>query len=255
MAAAALFAQVRGAHLRVAQQLLARAGHGDDARLHDVAAVGDRQRAAGVLLDQQHRHALGVDVAHDLEDLVHHDGREAHGGLVEQQQLGLAHERARHGEHLLLAAGHGAGELVAAFLQAREQHEHALDVGGDAGLVLAHERAHLQVLGDGHAREHAAPLGHHHQALLHQVPGALAADALALVQDVAVGQPQRASDGLHGRRLARAVGADERDQLARAHIEIDALDGLDAAVAHLQAAYLQEDVVLFGHAQCPPVPR
>ena len=46
--------------------------------------------------------------------------------------------------------------------------------GRDVGLdlvVVAHEGAHLQVLGDGHAGEGAAAFGHHHQALLDQIPG------------------------------------------------------------------------------------
>jgi hypothetical protein len=45
------------------------------------------------------------------------------------------------------------------------------DVGGDLLDVVADEGAHLQVLGDRHAREDAAPLGHHHQALLDQSHG------------------------------------------------------------------------------------
>ena len=38
--------------------------------------------------------------------------------------------------------------------------------------------------------------------------------------------------------------------------EVDALDGLDTAVGHLQALDLQQYLVGFlGHSQCPPVPR
>jgi hypothetical protein len=51
-----------------------------------------------------------------------------------------------------------------------------LSMSASISLVVAHEGAHLQVLGDGHAGEGAAPFGHHHQALLDQVPGALALD-------------------------------------------------------------------------------
>jgi hypothetical protein len=107
-------------------------------------------------------------------------------------------------------------------------------------LSLADVGAHLQVLGDGHAGEHAAAFRHHHQALLDQIPGALALDALAQVFDVAIVHRQRAGDGLHGGGLAGAVGADQRDQFAFAHFKVHALDGLDAAVGHLQALDLQQ---------------
>ena len=59
--------------------------------------------------------------SHQGEDLLHDHRREPGRGLVEQQQPGLRHQRAADRAHLLLAARHGAGELAAALLQAREQ--------------------------------------------------------------------------------------------------------------------------------------
>ena len=53
-------------------------------------------------------------------------GREAHRGLVEHEQLGPAHQGAAHGEHLLLAAGEGAGGLLAAFAEDGEELVDAL---------------------------------------------------------------------------------------------------------------------------------
>ena len=122
----------------------------------------------------------------------------------------------------------------------------------DVGLVVADVGAHLQVFGDGHAGEHAAAFGHHGQALLDQVPGTLAPDALAQVFDVAIVDRQDAGDGLHGGGLAGAVGADQRDQFAFAHFEIHALDGLDAAVGHLQAVDFQRESVC--HVNVLPCP-
>ena len=52
--------------------------------------------------------------------------------LVQQQDLGAAHQRTAHGQHLLLATGHGARQLVFALTQAREDGEHLLDVIGNA---------------------------------------------------------------------------------------------------------------------------
>ena len=53
-----------------------------------------------------------VDLGDDAEDLLHDDGREAERGLVEHEEARPRHERAADGEHLLLAAGHGAGGLA-----------------------------------------------------------------------------------------------------------------------------------------------
>ena len=92
-------------------------------------------------------------------DLLHHDRREAHGGLVEHEQLGLGHQRAAHGEHLLLAAGEGAGGLLAAFSEDREEVVGALDVLLDARLVVAEEGAELEVLLDRQPGEDVPSLG------------------------------------------------------------------------------------------------
>src|SRR5215212_5960783 len=128
--------------------------------LEKVGAVDDLQHLGDVLLDDQYRVALGADAAHELEDLRHDDRRQAHRGLVEEDELRPAHQRAGDGAHLLLAARHRAGELVAALLEAREQ---AVDVGEALGEPLARRRdegAHLEVAFDGQAREQAPALGH-----------------------------------------------------------------------------------------------
>ena len=94
-----------------------------------------------------------------VEDQVDQHRGETHRRLVEQQQLRSGHQRPSDGEHLLLAAGHRPGLLGDALPQPREQLEHPLLVLGDVRLVLAQERAEVEVLGDGHAREDPPALG------------------------------------------------------------------------------------------------
>ena len=115
----------------------------------------------------------------DLVDLLDEDRREAQRRLVEQQQLRLGHQRAAHREHLLLAAGHRARLLRLALLQAREQLEDALEVVADLGVVGAGERAELEVLAHGHAREAVAALGRLRDAQLDDLLWPAAADLLA----------------------------------------------------------------------------
>ena len=59
----------------------------------------------------------------------------------EHHQLGAGHESPAHGQHLLLAAGQGAGQLPAALLQAGEQLVDPLDVLVDLRLVLADRKS------------------------------------------------------------------------------------------------------------------
>src|SRR6266550_7752249 len=72
--------------------------------LDDVGAVRDLERAQRVLLDQQDRDAVVVDLLDDVEDTVHHLRCKAKGWLVEEKELRLSQQAAGDGEDLLFAA-------------------------------------------------------------------------------------------------------------------------------------------------------
>ncbi|CAN4008483.1 hypothetical protein BFDFBN_BFDFBN_18075, partial [Dysosmobacter welbionis] len=72
-----VLAEIRLFDLLIGQQLRAGAGHGDVPRLQHIGQVRDLQGHVGVLLDQQYRHALAVDLPDDGEDVLHHQRRQA----------------------------------------------------------------------------------------------------------------------------------------------------------------------------------
>src|SRR5699024_9607550 len=88
----------------------------------------------------------------------------------------------------------------------------------------------------------APPFRHQGDAVLDDARGGGAGDVLALEGDGAAGGLDQPGDGAQRGALARALGADERDALAAPDVEGDALDGLDAAVAHFQVLDAQYDV-------------
>jgi len=70
----------------------------------DVAAIRDPQRQVHVLLDQQHPGPVaGRGVPYRRQQPVHDHRGQAQAHLVQHEQLRPAVERARDGEHLLLA--------------------------------------------------------------------------------------------------------------------------------------------------------
>ena len=110
-------------------------GQHDLAGLEHVAALGDLERVVRVLLDQQDRRALRVDLADRLVDLVDDHRREPSEGSSSSSSFGAGHQRAADREHLLLAAGHRPRLLALALLEAREQLEDAVDVVADRGVA------------------------------------------------------------------------------------------------------------------------
>src|SRR3546814_20904596 len=84
------------AHVVVDQQVGARIGQNDAARLQDVAAVGHLQRLMGVLFDQQYRYAFLADGADNVKNLADDQRSQTQCRLIEQQKLGFG-ERKRVG--------------------------------------------------------------------------------------------------------------------------------------------------------------
>ena len=65
-------------------------------------------------------------------------------------------------------------------------------------------------------------------------------DVRARIGDRAFAGPRIAEDRHHQGRLAGAVGADEGDDLALVHVDVDALEGDDVAVKGLHPAHAEE---------------
>ncbi len=101
-----------------------------------------------------------VDFTDNAEDFPHQHGCQPHGGFVQQHHFPTAHQGAGNCQHLLFTAGKRSTELVAAFLQAGEDAEHALKIPGDLRFVLALPGGKLEVFQHGQVAEDAAPLWH-----------------------------------------------------------------------------------------------
>src|SRR5206468_2995998 len=143
-----------------------------------------------------------------LVEVVDDQRRQALRRLVEQQQLGIAHQRARDRQHLLLAAREIAAVTAGQLAQRGEQIEDAL--GRPAAAALGH----VEVLpaGDVDALEgHAPRLGR--------------------------GEPH---DRAHGSGLADAVAAEEADALAGADLDRDAEQHARQPVRRVDLADLEQ---------------
>jgi hypothetical protein len=200
-----------------------------------------------------------VDLRHRAEELLADAGRQPERRLVDGEELRVEHQRACRGEHLLLAAGHLAGDLLLALREHREELEAALEpplgVGGAAGEVGAREQVlhHRQLL------ERAAALGAVDEPALADLVRLQALDPLAreadlpLEHDVAgrpalhtLLEPDEPRDGAQQRGLPRAVRADDADELALLHGERHAVQDDGLVVADVEVLHLKER-----HAQTP----
>src|SRR4029453_4146341 len=147
--------EIRLANTVTRQELGGAAGGVDTARLEQVRAVDHPEHLLHVLLDDQHGQAAGPDAIDQLEDLFDENRRQPGGRPAQQEQLRLRHQRPADRAHLLFAARHAAGELMASLAHPREQLVDDLELTAELRARGRHEAAHLQIVLDGHAREEA----------------------------------------------------------------------------------------------------
>ena len=123
-----------------------------------ITPLGEPLNHRQVLLDEEDRRPeLLVDLFEILGDRLDDRGLDTLRGFIDQQQVGVADERAGDGEHLLLAAGHCPGVLIGSLFEDREV---VVDLLVARLAVAADRLADQQVLFDGQIREHITTLGH-----------------------------------------------------------------------------------------------
>jgi hypothetical protein len=201
----------------------------------DIAAVGDADGLREILLGHQHGEMIvilelfdGVDGARDQQR------READRGLVHQQDARRQHQRAGERQHLLLAAAHGAGELIAPFGQAGERLEAEIKIGLDLRARLRPEGAQQQIFFYRQFREQPAAFRHQRDAEIDDLLGSHSDQVMLLAvdfrDDAAFVRAHDAHDAFHQRAFAVAIGAEQSHGLAGLDADRHVMDHAHRAI-------------------------
>ncbi len=160
-------------------------------------------------------------------------------GSSTSRDLRRQHHRAAEREHLLLAARHAAGELRAALGEAGKGFEADFEVALELAPRGGTEGAKQEVFLHCQPRKQPPALGHERNAEIDDLFGAAADEivmnAFDFGDDRARARAHDAHDALHQRRLAVAVGAEQRHGLAAADFERDVVDHAHRAVGGMNA--------------------
>ena len=207
----------------------------------------------------------GVDALQQLRRLggVHTGGR-----LIQKQQLHVGGQCPCDLQLSLLTIGQTGGQHLGLVLQmADSQQLHGLfrngllrlpELSGAEGGV---EKVVFDVLGKGgsdvvdhaHLLEQADVLEGTGHARRHKLMGLLSVERYAVEQYRALGGRIHAGEQVEHRGLARAVGADQAQQLALIDPDVEIVDGFQAAEADAQLFCLQyRDSLFFSHGSLPP---
>src|SRR6185437_4025739 len=161
--------------------------------------------------------------------------------LVEQDDLRVAYERARDREHLLLATRQIGTAAAAPLLQARE---HLVDPV-ERPFRRRGETGEDQVLLDVEAAEDPPVLVHELHAGLCNRMALPSRDLDAVEHDRARTRRDDAHQTLERRALARAIAAEQRDDLVAPHAQRDVEQDVRVAVVAVEAADLEQAALAF----------
>src|SRR5687767_6546106 len=208
--------------------------------IDDRDAVAQLVRLFHVVRREQDRAALPLQVAHAVAEVARGLRIEPDGRLVQDHERRIRQQRA--GEREALAhAGRVALDVVVGAVRELHAHERCLDPGTRLTRRHVVQRGEvLEVLARGELPVEAALAGEHRAD-----PGA---DLARLLHDVdaeharlAAGRLEEGREHPHRRRLARAVRAEDPEDLARLDGEVDAGDREKALPAVRLPAQALED--------------
>ena len=196
--------------------------------MHHRDAVGQRQRLDLVVGDVDHGRAeLHVQLLDLDPELGAELGVEVGERLVEQEDIDVAHQRPADRDALALAAGQFRRPALEERLDLQESTAAFSTRRAISSLGTPRDaEPEGQVPLRRHPRIERVGLEHHADAA---VLGLLPGDVLAVDPDLAGIDVEEPGDGVEQRRLAAARGAEEHDELAGIHLEIEILQHLQVA--------------------------
>ncbi len=224
--------QERAEQGRAGAQFVQGAGVDDPAAVHERDPVGQLQ--GGLAVGDEDGGGAASGPGQGGVDLGLGPGVDRGGGVVEDQDLGVGEQGAGERDPLALAAGERqallADDRVVALGEPVDERVGAGEAGGGPYLLVARVRASVGDVGPYGVGEQ--------QALLEDEADAGAQGGQGQVADVVPADPDRARRRVvearqerDGGGLAAARRADERERLARAHVQAEAVEeGVAVAV-------------------------
>src|SRR5712691_2838237 len=204
-------------------------------------AVGDAHHQLHHVFDEHDRDSFRTQIENPLSQLSDLPGVHPGSRLVEQQELRPRSERARQLQPALLAEGQVGRELVLLVAEGRKLEQLRdflahLRLSAEparkeaaARAVLGRILRHPQVLPDAELPEQPDVLERARDAELQALVDRDILQRLLVEPNFTRRQRKQSGDQVHDGALARAIRADQADDLALVHREVEPVDGTHAA--------------------------
>ena len=199
---------------------------------------------AHVLFDQKQCCALFCHLIEDDGQLVHDHRGQPFGGLVQQDQGGVGHQRTTDRQHLLLPPRQRCARCMGSLLQNREEF---VDFGHRPAAFATDRGTQNQVLLHGEVGHNAPPLRYHGDAMLRRHIGPQFGVLLSAKCHMTRGQAGQPQDGVDHGGLADTVASDEGHAFARIHLQVQAVQDVRRTIVGVHVFQTQQGA----HAALP----
>src|SRR5438094_1901589 len=176
------------AYRRIGLQSSRRAVEDDPSMTHDIEPMRDVQRDGEFLFDEKNGDTTSGDRLEQLAYPLDQPRREAFGGLVDHDELRVAHECTADGEQLLLAAGQHVARRVGTLAEQGKQRKDVCD--RPATLLARRFRSKEKIFADRQAGKDLAVLWHISQSLARDVVRRITVDPFPIEPNDADGRNQ-----------------------------------------------------------------
>jgi hypothetical protein len=204
---------------------------------HGQVTVCHSDHQAHVLLDQQQRRALIRDFVENAGQLIDDHRGQPLSRFIQQDQGRVGHERAAHGQHLLLATRECRARRVGTLLQDGKQ---LVDLGYGPWAFAAHSGAQVQVFLDREVGHNASTLRHHHDAVLRGHVSPQFGVVLTTKVDMPFAQAGQSQNGVDHGGFSHTVATDQRHPFARIHLQVQAVQDVRRTVVSMDIFQIQQ---------------
>ena len=202
-------------------EILDRSFQRDDAVAHNRHMRRNLEYLGQAVRDIDEGNALLLQILNRLKQSLHFVEGQGAGRFVQNQNLRIAHQTTQKLNELLLRDGQRA--CLALKVEVKAQLLHA-DIQTLFQLAFILIEAHQDVFQNRHVREEHRLLRHQIDAVCQRCGRLSELNRFSVNEDIALITGVDAHDNLHQRGFAGAVAADQRDNLARVHTQVDSLE-------------------------------
>src|SRR6267142_2849416 len=222
-------AEMLGHQALVVTHIVCRSHESATAGIEDHRLIAHGQRQLAILLDKDDGLAGCLELADGSADLRDDQGGKAFRRFIKQKHRGISHERPSDRQHLLFAAGKGAGILRVALPQARKHLEYAFRRPRRIGFLVPLS-CDNKIIPDRQGWKYPASLRHKTYSQPRDFLRAEPCDRFSEQADLSLRRRQESDDGGNTGGLARAIASQQSENLAGLKRKADVVQDMAVAV-------------------------